>query len=135
QASAALQQSQASLGQLRAQQHLAQVTWDRWKVLVARGVFSRQEGDQQEANYRVSEANVAAGENLVASNRENLNRLKALQQYERVTAPFSGVITARNIDVGTLINPNGSGLGAGSSGSAEGLSAAGVQGNNQGSSG
>src|SRR4051794_9741022 len=135
QSAAALRQSEASLGQLRAQQHLAQVTWDRWKVLVGRGVFSRQEGDQQEANYRVSEANVAAGERLVASNREILNRLKVLQEYERVTAPFGGVITARNIDVGTLINGSGSGLGAGSSGSAEGLSAAGAQGNNQGVSG
>ncbi len=135
QSEAALQQSEASLGQLRAQQHLAQVTWDRWKVLVGRGVFSRQEGDQQEANLRVAEANVAAGENVVQSNRENLNRLKVLQGYERVTAPFSGVITARNIDVGALINPNGSGLGAGTSGSTAGLSEAGVQGNNQGSSG
>jgi len=135
QSAAALRQSEASLGQLRAQQHLAHVTWDRWKVLVGRGVFSRQEGDQQEANYRVSEANVAAGESLVASNREILNRLKVLQEYERVTAPFGGVITARNIDVGTLINGSGSGLGAGSSGSAEGLSAAGAQGNNQGVSG
>src|SRR4051812_39373095 len=135
QAQAALQQSEASLGQLRAQQHLAQVTWDRWKVLVGRGVFSRQEGDQQEANYRVAEANVAAGENLVQSNRENLNRLKVLQEYERVTAPFAGVITARNIDVGALINPNGSGLGAGSPATTGGVSAAGVQGNNQGASG
>lgn len=135
QAAAALQQTEASLGQLRAQQHLAQVTWERWKVLVGRGVFSRQEGDQQEANYRVSEANVAAGENLVESNRENLNRLKVLQGYERVTAPFSGVITARNIDVGALINANGSGLGAGSPGLTPGLSTAGIQGNNQGVSG
>jgi multidrug efflux pump subunit AcrA (membrane-fusion protein) len=135
QAAAALQQSEASLGQLRAQQHLAQVTWDRWKVLVARGVFSRQEGDQQEANYHVAEANVAAGESLVQSNRENLNRLKVLQEYERVTAPFSGVITARNIDVGALINGNGSGLGAGSSGPTAGVSTAGAQGNNQGASG
>ncbi|MFL6446538.1 MAG: efflux RND transporter periplasmic adaptor subunit [Bryobacteraceae bacterium] len=135
QAQAALQQSEASLGQLRAQQHLAQVTWDRWKVLVGRGVFSRQEGDQQEANYRVSEANVAAGENIVESNRENLNRLKVLQEYERVTAPFAGVITARNIDVGALISSNGTGLGAGSPTSTGGVSAAGVQGNNQGASG
>jgi len=135
QAEAALQQSQASLGQLRAQEHLAQVTWDRWKVLVKRGVFSRQEGDQQEANFRVAEANVAAGESLVESNRENLNRLKVLQEYERVTAPFNGVITARNIDVRTLINANGSGLGAGSPGPSPGLSVAGVQGNNQGASG
>ncbi|MFL6417406.1 MAG: efflux RND transporter periplasmic adaptor subunit, partial [Bryobacteraceae bacterium] len=135
QAEAAVQQSEASLGQLRAQQHLAQVTWDRWKVLVGKGVFSRQEGDQQEANYRVAEANVAAGENSVASNRENLNRLKVLQEYERVTAPFSGFITSRNIDVGALINSNGSGLGAGASTPTAGLSAAGVQGNNQGVSG
>src|SRR3954447_14387166 len=135
QAQAALQQSEATLGQLRAQQHLAQVTWDRWKVLVGRGVFSRQEGDQQEANYRVSEANVAAGENLVESNRENLNRLKVLQEYERVTAPFAGVITARNIDVGALISSNGSGLGAGSPATSGGVSAAGIQGNNQGASG
>ncbi|MFL6417259.1 MAG: efflux RND transporter periplasmic adaptor subunit, partial [Bryobacteraceae bacterium] len=135
QAEAAVQQSEASLGQLRAQLHLAQVTWDRWKVLVGKGVFSRQEGDQQEANYRVAEANVAAGENSVASNRENLNRLKVLQEYERVTAPFSGFITSRNIDVGALINSNGSGLGAGASTPTAGLSAAGVQGNNQGVSG
>jgi multidrug efflux pump subunit AcrA (membrane-fusion protein) len=132
---ASLRQSEASLGQLRAQQHLAQVTWDRWKVLVGRGVFSKQEGDQQEANYRVAEANVAAGENLVQSNRENLNRLKVLQEYERVTAPFAGVITARNIDVGALISSSGSGLGAGSPASTGGISAAGAQGNNQGASG
>jgi multidrug efflux pump subunit AcrA (membrane-fusion protein) len=78
---------------------------------------------------------VAAGENLVASNRENLNRLKVLQQYERVTAPFSGVVTSRNIDVGALINASGSGLGAGSPAPSGGLSDAGVQGNNQGASG
>lgn len=135
QAQAALGQSEATLGQLRAQQRLAQVTWDRWKVLVAKGVFSRQEGDQREANYRVSEANTLAGENIVESNRENLNRLKVLQGYERVTAPFSGVITARNIDVGALINANGSGSGAGTPGQNPGASTSGVEGNNQGASG
>src|SRR4051794_4782325 len=49
QAQSAVEQSQASVAQLEAQLHLASVTWQRWKVLVGRGVFSRQEGDQQES--------------------------------------------------------------------------------------
>jgi multidrug efflux pump subunit AcrA (membrane-fusion protein) len=135
QARSALEQSQSNLAQLEAQLHLAQVTWDRWKVLVAKGVFSRQEGDQQEANYRVAEANVRAAQNTIQGNRENLNRLLVLQGYERVTAPFSGVVTARNIDVGTLINAGGSGLGSSSPSSNPGPTTAAAQGNNQGASG
>ncbi len=135
QARANLEQSQSNLAQLEAQLHLAAVTWDRWKVLVAKGVFSRQEGDQQEANYRVAEANVRAAQNTIQANRENLNRLLVLQGYERVTAPFSGVITARNIDVGTLINAGGSGLGSSASSSNPGSTTAAAQGNNQGASG
>jgi multidrug efflux pump subunit AcrA (membrane-fusion protein) len=135
QAQSALEQSQASIGQLEAQLHLASVTWERWKVLVGRGVFSRQEGDQQEANYRVAEANLGAAQNTVQANRENLSRLRVLQQYERVTAPFSGVITARNVDVGALINSSGSGLGSSSSPSNLGTTAAAIEGNNQGPSG
>ena len=135
QARSALAQSQSNLAQLEAQRHLAELTWNRWKVLVARGVFSRQEGDQQEANYRVAEANVLAAQNTIQGNRENLNRLIVLQQYERVTAPFSGVITARNVDVGTLINAGGSGLGSSSPSSNPGPTTAAAQGNNQGASG
>lgn len=135
QARSALDQSQSSLAQVEAQLHLAAVTWDRWKVLVAKGVVSRQEGDQQEANYRVAEANVRAAQNTIQANRENLDRLIVLQGYERVTAPFSGVITARNIDVGALINPGGSGLGSSTPSSNPGPTTAAAQGNNQGSSG
>jgi multidrug efflux pump subunit AcrA (membrane-fusion protein) len=135
QARATLEQSQSNLAQMEAQLHLAAVTWDRWKVLVAKGVFSRQEGDQQEANYRVAEANVRAAQNTVQANRENLDRLVVLQGYERVTAPFNGVVTARNIDVGTLINAGGSGLGSSAPSSNPGPTTAGAQGNNQGASG
>jgi multidrug efflux pump subunit AcrA (membrane-fusion protein) len=135
QARANLDQSQSNLAQVEAQLHLAAVTWDRWKVLVAKGVFSRQEGDQQEANYRVAEANVRAAQNTVQANRENLDRLLVLQNYERVTAPFNGVVTARNIDVGALINAGGSGLGSGASSSNPGPTTAAAQGNNQGASG
>ena len=56
QARSAIAQSEASLAQMEAQLHLAQVNWDRYKVLVAKGVFSRQDGDTQEANFRVGEA-------------------------------------------------------------------------------
>ncbi|MBV8831895.1 MAG: efflux RND transporter periplasmic adaptor subunit [Acidobacteriaceae bacterium] len=130
-----LEQSQSTLAQMQAQLHLAAVTWERYKVLVARGVFSRQDGDTQEANFRVAEANVRAAENTVQANRDNLERLIVLQQYERVTAPFNGVITARNVDVGALINAAGSGLGTSSAAPVAGTTQAGVQGNNQGSSG
>src|SRR3954452_12149112 len=135
QAQSAVEQSQASVAQLEAQLHLASVTWERWKVLVGRGVFSRQEGDQQEANYRVAEANLRAAQNTVQANRENLSRLLVLQQYERVSAPFRGVITARNVDVGALISSSGSVLGSSPSPSNSGSTAAAIQGNNQGSSG
>ncbi len=134
QARSNLQQSESNLAQVEAQLHLAQVTWDRYKVLVAKGVLSRQEGDQQEANFRVAEANVHAAQNTVQGNRENLERLVVLQQYEHVTAPFAGVVTARNIDVGALISASGTGLGNSASSSTS-TTQAGSQGNNQGASG
>lgn len=133
QAHSAIAQSEASLAQMEAQLHLAQVNWDRYKVLVAKGVFSRQDGDTQEANFRVGEANVNAAKSTIQGNRENLQRLVVLQQYERVTAPFSGVVTARNIDVGVLISGQGSGL-AGST-PLPGTTQAGAEGNNAGASG
>jgi multidrug efflux pump subunit AcrA (membrane-fusion protein) len=135
QARSQLAQSESNLAQMQAQLHLASVTWDRYKVLVAKGVFSRQDGDTQEANYRVAEANVRAAENTVQGNRDNLERLVVLQQYEQVRAPFDGVITARNIDVGALITAQGSGAPVSSTPSSPSTTLAGVQGNNEGSSG
>jgi multidrug efflux pump subunit AcrA (membrane-fusion protein) len=118
---------------MEAQLHLQSLNNERYKVLVAKGVLSRQQGDQQEADFRVADANVQAAQNTVQANRDNLERLRVLQQYEQVTAPFTGVITARNVDVGDLINASGSGNS--SSPSSAGLSALGSSGNNSGSSG
>ena len=115
QARSSVLQSQSNLEQLQAQLILAKANWERYKVLVAKGVFSRQDGDTQEANYRSAEANVHAAQNAVQANQDNLQRLIVLQQYEKVTAPFTGVITARNIDVGALISAQGTGLGSGGS--------------------
>lgn len=137
QARSQLAQSESNLRQVQAQLQLASVTWDRYKVLVAKGVFSRQDGDTQEANFRVAEANVRAAENTVQANRDNLERLIVLQQYEQVRAPFDGVVTARNVDVGSLITAQGTGAPVSNSSTpaTPGTSNAGAQGNNEGASG
>jgi multidrug efflux pump subunit AcrA (membrane-fusion protein) len=113
QARATLQQSESVLRQTQAQAKLASLTWERYKVLVDRGVLSRQDGDTQDANYNISLANVRAAEDTVNSNRANLQRLVKLQSYERVTAPFAGVVITRNIDIGSLISSFGGSLGGG----------------------
>lgn len=111
QAEATVEQTKSVLGQMQAQLNLATLTWNRWKVLVAKGVFSRQDGDTQEANYRVALANEQASESNVRAADANLRRLRVMQQFERITAPFDGIITARNVDVGALISAQGTGLG------------------------
>jgi multidrug efflux pump subunit AcrA (membrane-fusion protein) len=102
-----LRQAEADEVQQQAQLDLRKVTWDRWRVLVARGVFSRQDGDQRETDYKAQLAIVASAHRNVESYRANLDRIIALQEYEKVRAPFSGVITQRNTDVGALISTTG----------------------------
>ena len=135
QARSNLRLSESNLAQMEAQLHLSSLNWDRYKVLVAKGVFSRQDGDTQEANFRVAEANVHASQSTIQANRDNLARLVVLQGYERVTVPFDGVVTARNVDVGTLITAQGTGVSSSSSETLPGTSQAGAEGNNAGTSG
>jgi multidrug efflux pump subunit AcrA (membrane-fusion protein) len=125
QAEGQLGQSQATLEQLAATRDLAEITWGRYKVLTATGAVSRQDGDNQSTAAKTAEANVSAGEKMVRAAQEyvraskaTLQRLITLQEYERVTAPFAGVITARNVDVGALISATGSSLGPSRSSSA-----------------
>ena len=109
-----LRQAEAQKRQQDTQLALTRITVERWRVLVAKGVFSRQDGDQREADYQAQLANVAAAERNVEAFRANLNRVISLQSYERVTSPFDGVITSRNVDVGALISTQGSAGGMGS---------------------
>jgi len=118
QARAAVQQSQAdlerataALEQGKANEALAKVTASRWDNLAKRGVVSRQENDQYQAQYLAQSANVraldravAAAKGNVAASQANVARLTELQGYLQVRAPFAGVITLRNIDVGALVN-------------------------------
>jgi len=118
QARAAVQQSQAdlerataALEQGKANEQLAKVTASRWDNLSKKGVVSRQENDQYQAQYLAQSANVraldravAAAKGNVAASQANVARLGELQGYLQVRAPFAGVITLRNIDVGALVN-------------------------------
>lgn len=106
-----LRQAQQQRDQQQAQLALATVTVNRYRVLVAKGVFSRQEGDQQETNYGSQIALVAAAQRNVDAYKANLDRARALQSYEYIRAPFSGVITQRNVDVGALISTSGASSG------------------------
>ena len=105
-----LRQAEADEAQQQAQLDLRRVTWERWQTLVAKGVFSRQDGDQRETDYRSQLAILASAQRNVESFRANLNRAIALQGYERVTAPFDGVISQRNADVGALVGAGGSAM-------------------------
>lgn len=115
-----LGQAEAALQQLTAGRDLAKITWERYRILTKTGAVSRQAGDAQFAAAQSAEASVAAGEKNVVAARDyvraskaKLDRLATLQRYERVTAPFDGIITARNVDVGALISATGEGLGPG----------------------
>jgi multidrug efflux pump subunit AcrA (membrane-fusion protein) len=133
QANNLLDQAKADDVDARAKMELARVTWDRFKVLVDHGALSRQDGDQQLATFRSASAavdsvaaRIGSAEGNIAAVRANLDRLVALQDFEKVRAPFSGVITVRNFDIGALISATGSSqgqvpaLGAGQSAGSQG---------------
>jgi RND family efflux transporter MFP subunit len=116
QSQAALQQYEAALVQANANLKLADVTLARWKRLTDRGVFSKQEGDTKQADFEVrqaevasAQANINAAQKTVEANQANVRRLEELKSFSRVTAPYEGVITSRNMDVGTLVNAGNSG--------------------------
>jgi RND family efflux transporter MFP subunit len=99
-----LLQAEADLKTAQANADIARRTADRFAHLVDTLAVSQQAGDDREAAALASAAQVSA-------NEANVNRLRRLQSFEQVVAPFAGVITARETDVGALINA-GSGQGA-----------------------
>jgi RND family efflux transporter MFP subunit len=111
QGQSALEQALASYDMGKSNEEMARVTADRWKSLVSRGVVSKQENDQYQSQYQSQVANlqalekaISAARGNVASMQANLSRLEDLQGYKIIRAPFDGVITARNTDVGALVN-------------------------------
>ncbi|RZU43437.1 efflux RND transporter periplasmic adaptor subunit [Edaphobacter modestus] len=96
-----LQQSRAELDRMQANMELAGVTSNRWQSLLAKHAVSQQETDQARSNYIAAQAAVDAS-------KANVRRLEQLQNYEKIVAPFDGVITARNTDIGDLIDAGSS---------------------------
>jgi RND family efflux transporter MFP subunit len=103
QAKAQLLQLQAAVGQAEANAELGRVTDARTARLVAQGWSSRQQGDQDRLGFAASRAALAVAEANVAVQRAAVDRLAQLVSFEQVTAPFDGVITNRQIDVGSLV--------------------------------
>ena len=89
-------QAQAQLDQAKAAMDLAKITADRWNQLLKTASVSEQETAEKQSDYILSQANVEAV-------KANLNRLQDLKDFDNVTAPFNGVVTARNTDIGQLI--------------------------------
>jgi len=122
-ARATLAQSESSLKELqaditlsKANLNLAKATLDRWQRLADKGVVSRQERDERQADFAVkqaqtekAEATLATAHDTIHGNESNLARLEQLKAFSHVSAPFDGIVTARNVDVGTLINAGNGG--------------------------
>jgi RND family efflux transporter MFP subunit len=91
-----VQQAQSDLATAQANYQLAEITADRWQKLLQKDSVSKQETDQAVGDLNAKRA-------VLASQEANLRRLKQIQGFEKIYAPFDGVITARNTDVGDLI--------------------------------
>lgn len=97
-----LQQARADLATAEANLRLAEVTATRYQDLLKTDSVSQQDVDNAKGNFEARKA-------TVESARSNVKRLEDMQSFEKVYAPFDGVITARNTDIGALIDPGSSG--------------------------
>ena len=97
--------AQSELAKARANMALAKVTADRWNSLRASSAVSQQAADEKD-----SDAHAKAAEVEVA--QSNVDRMKALKAFANIVAPFDGVVTARNVDVGSLVKADSNDSGA-----------------------
>jgi RND family efflux transporter MFP subunit len=98
-----LDQARADLKNSQANEQLAEITAARWQNLLKTNSVSKQETDQAVSDLSARQASVD-------SMKANVHRLEQLQSFEKVYAPFAGVITARNTDIGALINAGAGGV-------------------------
>lgn len=92
-----LRQAQAELATAQANYTLAQSTAERWQFLMKSDSVSRQETDEKLGDLNAKKA-------IVDSAESNVRRLEETQRFQKIYAPFGGVITARNVDIGALID-------------------------------
>jgi RND family efflux transporter MFP subunit len=104
-----LQQAHETTGQNQAQQSLAGVTWGRDSVLVKEGWVTYQQGDVDRYSLQAQQHATQASHFNAASMQAQLSYFNQQKIYQQVVAPFDGVITQRNIDVGSLITADAAG--------------------------
>jgi len=130
QSEAGLNQAKANLEQAHANQEISRLSYTRWDRLVTRGVVSKQAADERrtdfsakqaevaaseanihtaEANIVAQQANIGAAQAALAAQLANVQRLEELRAFERVVAPFDGVITERKVERGDLITAGSGG--------------------------
>src|ERR1700716_2344873 len=97
-----LGQAKATLASVRANEHFATLTANRNNILVQKQIVAQQLADQ-------TAADAAAKKAVVDANEANVRQLEAMQSFKTLAAPFDGVVTARNVQIGMLINSGGSG--------------------------
>jgi RND family efflux transporter MFP subunit len=125
QAQAQVNQAKANIGQAQANEEIAATTDARWTRLVDKGVLPKQQGDERrsafnarhaettaaiaaeataEANVGSRTADISAARAAIDAQLANVRRLEQMQSFERVVAPFDGVVTERRIEKGDLIS-------------------------------
>jgi RND family efflux transporter MFP subunit len=97
-----LSQAKATLASVRANLQIASLTADRNNILLQKQIVAQQLADQTTADAKAKEA-------VVDANEANVRQLEAMQSFKTLAAPFDGVVTARNVELGQLINSGGSG--------------------------
>jgi RND family efflux transporter MFP subunit len=97
-----LSQAKATLASVTANEKIAALTANRNNTLLKKQIVAQQLADQ-------TTADAAAKEAVVDANEANVRQLEAMQSFKTLTAPFDGVVTARNVEIGQLINSGGSG--------------------------
>jgi len=92
-----LKQSEANLNTALANEKLTDITNRRWQHLLLSDSVSQQEADEKSGDFQAKQA-------LVAAARADVDRLRALEAFKTIVAPFDGIVTARKTDIGALIN-------------------------------
>ena len=107
QARGQLVQLQAAVQQAQANADLGRATDQRTSQLVVQGWQSKQQGDNDRLNAAAQSAGLAVAKANVTAQQSAVKRLEELTAFEEIRAPFDGVVTARNLDIGDLVNAGG----------------------------
>jgi RND family efflux transporter MFP subunit len=108
QARATLGVAQAALLQAQAQQELARVASERWETLVKEKAVSQQEADEKRLTLKAREADLESARASIRAQEAAVKRLEELSSFKQLQAPFDGVISARNVEVGMLVTEGSS---------------------------